>query len=142
VQASRSLSDRPALSRKMTRACLDEIAASRADITTIDTWRNAPDVSAVMPTPGHPAYEIHDIADGTKLGQEVRRSAPEGLRSVVLESAAPVQTPIDDGPALPHAEVIRSIFDACTAEARCASAYPDLKARFSALFDKPERHRS
>lgn len=66
------------------------------------------------------------------------RAAPEGLRSVVLDSVAPVQVPIYDTLALPHAEAIQGIFDACTADAKCAAAYPDLKNRFWALFTKLE----
>lgn len=138
VQATKGLGDAAALTRKMTRACLDEIAASGADITKINTWQNAQDVQAVMHTLGYPTYNIYGISYGTKLGQEVMRSAPEGLRSVVLDSVAPVQAPIYDTLALPHAEAIQSIFDACTADAKCAAAYPDLKARFWALFTRLE----
>lgn len=47
-----------ALTRQMTRACLDEIAASGADITKINTWQNAQDVQAVMRTLGYPVYNI------------------------------------------------------------------------------------
>jgi pimeloyl-ACP methyl ester carboxylesterase len=136
VQATKGLGDRVALTRTMTRACLDEIAASGADITKINTWQNAQDVRAVMHTLGYPTYNIYGISYGTKLGQEVMRSAPEGLRSVVLDSVAPVQAAIYDTLALPHAEAIQGIFDACTADAKCAAAYPDLKARFWALFTK------
>lgn len=138
VQATQGLGDRVALTRKMTRACLDEIAASGADITKINTFQNAQDVRAVMHTLGYPVYNIYGISYGTKLGQEVMRSAPEGLRSVVLDSVAPVQVPIYDTLALPHAEAIEGIFDACTADAKCAAAYPDLKTRFWALFAKLE----
>ena len=66
------------------------------------------------------------------------RAAPKGLRSVVLDSVAPVQVPIYDTLALPHAEAIQGIFDACTADAKCAAAYPDLRNRFWALFNKLE----
>lgn len=135
VQATKGMGDTVALTRKMTRACLDEIAASGADITKINTWQNAQDVQAVMHTLGYPTYNIYGISYGTKLGQEVMRSAPEGLRAVVLDSVAPVQVPIYDTLALPHAEAIQSIFDACTADPKCAAAYPDLKNRFWALFD-------
>ena len=138
VQATKGLGDRVALTRAMTRACLDEIAASGADITKINTWQNAQDVQAVMQTLGYPVYNIYGISYGTKLGQEVMRSAPEGLRSVVLDSVAPVQARIYDTLALPHAEAIQSIFDTCTADAKCAAAYPDLKARFWTLFDRLE----
>lgn len=138
VRATQGPGDRVALTRKMTRACLDEIAASGADITKINTFQNAQDVRAVMHTLGYPVYNIYGISYGTKLGQEVMRSAPEGLRSVVLDSVAPVQVPIYDTLALPHAEAIEGIFDACTADAKCAAAYPDLKTRFWALFAKLE----
>jgi pimeloyl-ACP methyl ester carboxylesterase len=136
VKASRGVGDTVALTRKMTRACLDEIAASGADITRINTWQNAQDVRAVMRTLGYPTYNIYGISYGTKLGQEVMRSAPEGLRSVVLDSVAPVQAPIYDTLALPHAEAIQSIFDTCKADAKCNAAYPDLQSRFWALFVK------
>jgi pimeloyl-ACP methyl ester carboxylesterase len=135
VGATMGLGDTVALTRQMTRACLDEIAASGADITKINTLQNAQDVQAVMHTLGYPVYNIYGISYGTKLGQEVMRAAPEGLRSVVLDSVAPVQVPIYDTLALPHAEAIQGIFDACTADAKCAAAYPDLKTRFWALFD-------
>lgn len=135
VKATQGIGDTVALTRTMTRACLDEIAASGADITKINTWQNAQDVSAVMHTLGYPTYNIYGISYGTKLGQDVMRSAPEGLRSVVLDSVAPVQVPIYDTLALPHAEAIQGIFDACAADAKCAAAYPDLKNRFWALFD-------
>ncbi len=106
VQATKGLGDAVALTRRMTRARLDEIAASGADITKINTWQNAQDVRAVMHTLGYPTYNIYGISYGTKLAQEVMRSAPEGLRSVVLDSVAPVQVPIYDTLALPHAEAI------------------------------------
>jgi pimeloyl-ACP methyl ester carboxylesterase len=138
VQATKGLGDTVALTRKMTRACLDEIEASGADITKINTWQNAQDVRAVMHTLGYPVYNIYGISYGTKLGQEVMRSASDGLRSVVLDSVAPVQAPIYDTLALPHAESIQGIFDACTADAKCAAAYPDLRNRFWALFTKVE----
>lgn len=139
VKASRGLGDRVALTRKMTRTCLDEIAAAGADITKINTWQNAQDVSAVMHALGYPTYNIYGISYGTKLGQEVMRSASDGLRSVVLDSVAPVQVPIYDTLALPHAEAIQSVFDTCKADAKCNAAYPNLQSRFWALFARLEK---
>ncbi len=134
VKAAQGQGD-PDLMRQMTRDCLDEIKASGADITKINTWQNAQDVRAVMHSLGYPSYNIYGISYGTKLGQEVMRSASDGLRSVVLDSVAPVQVPIYDTLALPHAEAIQGVFDACSADAKCAEAYPDLKARFWRLFE-------
>jgi pimeloyl-ACP methyl ester carboxylesterase len=133
VDATRGLGDRQALTREMTRACLDEIRASGADISKINTEQNAMDVSAVMHALGYPTYNIYGISYGTKLGQEVMRTAPEGVRSVVLDSVAPVSAAIYDTLALPYAEAIQHVFDYCTADPKCAAAYPDLRNRFWAV---------
>lgn len=124
------------IQRRAIRNCLDEIKASGADITAINTLQNAKDVRALMSALGAPVYNIFGTSYGTKLGQEVMRSAPEGLRSVVLDSVWPVQVPFYDLMALPIAEGIESVFEQCAADAKCAAAYPDLKRRFWALWNK------
>jgi pimeloyl-ACP methyl ester carboxylesterase len=121
---------------EVTRACLDELAASGADISKINTEQNARDVQAVMRALGYPVYNAYGLSYGTKLGLEVMRTAPEGLRSVVLDSVAPPHVPTYDTIALPSAESFEAIFDQCAADAGCAAAYPNLKARFWALFSK------
>ncbi|MCU0934983.1 MAG: alpha/beta hydrolase [Gammaproteobacteria bacterium] len=136
VQATRGVGDVAELSRRAIRACLDEIKANGADISTINTLQNAYDVRALMRALGRPTYNIFGTSYGTKLGQEVMRSAPEGLRSVILDSVWPVQVPMYDLMGLPIAEGIQSVFDQCAADAKCAAAYPDLKNRFWALWAK------
>jgi pimeloyl-ACP methyl ester carboxylesterase len=136
VQATQGEGDLPAIGRKAIRACLDEIKANGADISTINTLQNAYDVRALMRAIGRPSYNIFGTSYGTKLGQEVMRSAPEGLRAVILDSVWPVQVPMYDLMGLPIAEGIQSVFDQCAADARCAAAYPDLKNRFWVLWAK------
>ncbi len=121
---------------EVTRACLDELAASGADLSKINTEQNARDVQAVMRALGYPVYNAYGISYGTKLGLEVMRSAPEGLRSVVLDSVAPPHLPTYDTLALPYAESFEAVFDQCAADAGCAAAYPNLKARFWALYSQ------
>jgi pimeloyl-ACP methyl ester carboxylesterase len=130
VDATRGIGDKLALTRAMTEACVDEIKASGADISMINTEQNAMDVRAVMQALGYPTYNIYGISYGTKLGQEVMRTAPDGLRSVVLDSVAPVGAAIYDTLALPYAEAIQHVFDYCTADPKCDAAYPDLRNRF------------
>jgi pimeloyl-ACP methyl ester carboxylesterase len=138
IKAARSGGLSPAATGKVTRDCLDEIAASGADISQINTAQNARDVRAVMRALGYPVYNIYGISYGTKLSQEVMRTAPEGLRSVILDSVAPVQAPVYEQLALPYAESIQYVFDLCSADAKCAAAYPNLRARFWALSAKLE----
>jgi pimeloyl-ACP methyl ester carboxylesterase len=120
----------------VTRACLDELAAAGADLSKINTEQNARDVQAVMRALGYPVFNLYGISYGTKLGLEVMRTAPDGVRAAVLDSVAPPQVPTYDTLALPHAESIGAIFTLCAADAACAAAYPNLKARFWALFSR------
>lgn len=125
--------DRQALTREMTRSCLAEIRASGADISKINTEQNAMDVGAVMKALGYPVYNVYGISYGTKLGLEVMRTAPEGVRSVVLDSVAPPSVALYDTLGLPYAEAIQHVFDYCAADAKCAAAYPNLRERFWAV---------
>jgi pimeloyl-ACP methyl ester carboxylesterase len=126
----------PHLQADLMRACIAEVTRGGLDIANINTQQNARDVQAVMRALGYPAYNIYGISYGTKLGLEVMREAPEGLRAVVLDSVAPPHVPVYDTLALPHAEAFQSIFDQCAAVPACDAAYPNLRARFWALFER------
>ncbi|MCU0835663.1 MAG: alpha/beta hydrolase [Chromatiaceae bacterium] len=121
VQATGATRTKPTggaqLPPEVTRACLDELAAAGTDISKINTEQNARDVRAVMRALGYPVYNVYGISYGTKLGLEVMRTAPEGLRSVVLDSVAPPPVPTYDTIALPYAESFEAIFDQCAANA-------------------------
>lgn len=138
IAASGSETEMIRLGRQAIRSCLDEIAATGADVSTINTQQNARDVQALMTALGHDSYNIFGTSFGTKLGQEVMRSAPGGLRAVILDSVWPVQVPMYDLMGLPIAENIRSPFALCAADTACAAAYPDLEKRFWALWAKLE----
>jgi pimeloyl-ACP methyl ester carboxylesterase len=117
-------------------SCLAELAANGTDITKINTVQNALDVQAVMRALGYPTYNVYGISYGTKLGLEVMRSAPDGVRAVVLDSVAPPNEPIYDKLITPHAEAIEAIFTLCAEDADCNAAYPDLKNRFWPVLEK------
>jgi len=59
--------DEPAnLPPALTRACLDELAASGADLSKINTEQNARDVQAVMRALGYPVCNVYGLSYGTK----------------------------------------------------------------------------
>ncbi len=113
ADAAKPGGEAPQLPPAVTRACLDELAAAGADLSKINTEQNARDVQAVMRALGYPVFNVYGISYGTKLGLEVMRTAPEGLRAVVLDSVAPPHVPTYDTLALPHAESIEAIFTLC-----------------------------
>ena len=108
--------------------CAAELVAEGTDLTAYNTYQNALDVRALMQALGYVDYNIYGVSYGTTLGLEVMRSAPEGVRSVVLDSVSPPQAKVYDENAKPEQESIQAVLDQCAADEACAKAYPDLEA--------------
>ena len=113
--------------------CVDELYASGADLTQYNTANNARDVRALMSALGYPEYNIFGISYGTKLALEVLRTAPEGVRAVILDGVAPPNVKLYDELFPPHADAIEALFDQCAADDACSEAYPDLRSKFIEL---------
>ncbi|MHA3976398.1 alpha/beta fold hydrolase [Halovulum sp. GXIMD14794] len=114
----------PGLEDELVAACLAELKDGGVDIRHINTAQNARDVRALVTALGYDDYNIYGISYGTKLGLEVMRSAPEGLRAVVLDSVAPPTAALYDELMLPYWESVERTFDTCAAQPKCAEAYP------------------
>lgn len=108
--------------------CIGEIKASGVDLSLYNTTQSAHDVRAIADALGYKAYNAFGISYGTKLGQELLRSAPEGLRSLVIDSISRVDNPAYDTNGVPLDQALGWIVDYCAADAACAAAYPGLDA--------------
>jgi pimeloyl-ACP methyl ester carboxylesterase len=116
--------------------CLDEIKAKSGDITAYNTTQNAYDTQALMRALGYPEWNLYGISYGTQLALEVMRSAPEGTRSVVIDSVFPTDVKGYDENIKPLQESIQATLDQCAADPACAAAYPDLEGTLVRLAEK------
>ncbi|GGG83104.1 hypothetical protein GCM10011415_36150 [Salipiger pallidus] len=116
--------------------CVDEILASGADLPAYNTANNARDVQALMRTLGYPEYNIYGISYGTRLALEVMRTAPDGMRSVVIDGVAPPTQKIYDDLLGPVVDTLDALLDQCAADADCATAYPDLEGDINRTFER------
>lgn len=116
--------------------CIEEIKASGADLSAYNTENNARDVRALASALGYGEYNVYGISYGTRLALEVMRTAPEGVRSVVIDGVAPAFVPILDTFNTPFADALDKLADQCAADAACHAAYPDVSASFNAAFEK------
>ncbi|QQA41290.1 alpha/beta hydrolase [Pelagovum pacificum] len=107
--------------------CVGEIYDSGVDLPLYNTTQSAQDVRAIMDTLGYPTYNAFGISYGTKLAMELARSAPRGLRAVVIDSISMVDNPAYDTNAVPVDEALGWIVDFCAEDAACAEAFPDLE---------------
>lgn len=116
--------------------CLDEIKAKSGDITAYNTTQNAFDTQALMRALGYPEWNLYGISYGTQLALEVMRSAPEGTRSVVIDSVFPTDVRGYDENLKPVQEAIQATLDQCAADPACAAAYPDLESTLVRVAEK------
>ncbi|MET3901007.1 pimeloyl-ACP methyl ester carboxylesterase [Devosia sp. UYZn731] len=108
--------------------CFSELEATGVNVADYNTQQNAYDVRAIMSALGYPTYNAIGISYGTLLGQELLRSAPEGLRSLIIDSIDAADVPTYDTNGVPLDEAIGAVVDQCAADAACAAAFPDLEA--------------
>jgi pimeloyl-ACP methyl ester carboxylesterase len=121
---------------EMFSRCMDEIKAKSGDITAYNTTQNALDTQALMRALGYEEWNLYGISYGTQLALEVMRSAPEGTRSVVIDSVFPTDVRGYDENIKPLQESIQATLDQCAADPGCAAAYPDLEGTLARVADK------
>jgi pimeloyl-ACP methyl ester carboxylesterase len=116
--------------------CLDEIKAKSGDISAYNTTQNALDTQALMRALGYGEWNLYGISYGTQLALEVMRSAPEGTRSVVIDSVFPPDVRGYDENVKPLQESIQATLDQCAADPACTAAYPDLEGTLVRVAEK------
>lgn len=107
--------------------CLAETVATGVDLSLYNTTQSARDVRAIMDALGYPTYNAFGISYGTKLAQELMRTAPDGLRSVVIDSISRVDSPAYDTNGVPADQALGWVVDYCMADDACAAVYPNLE---------------
>lgn len=107
--------------------CIAETIATGIDLRQYNTTQNARDVRAIMDALGYPVYNAFGISYGTKLGQELLRAAPEGLRSLVIDSISLIDQAAYDTNGVPPDQALGWIVDYCAEDEACAEAFPDLE---------------
>ncbi|MDB5586094.1 MAG: TAP-like family protein [Devosia sp.] len=116
--------------------CIGELQAAGVDLAAYNTTQNALDVSSIVKALGYHSYNLYGISYGTKLALEVMRSAPEGLRAVIIDGVVPAQVKDYDTTAVPADEATHLVTEQCAADAACNAAYPDLGRITRELLDK------
>lgn len=137
--------DRELLSRPITREekvrnemdgmvrCRERLVAEGIDLSAYTSAQSASDLADLRQALGYPSWSVFGISYGTRLALTLMRDHPEGLRSVILDSAYPPQVNLHtDMPANTH-QVFQTLFASCAASRNCARAYPNLESTFYKL---------
>jgi pimeloyl-ACP methyl ester carboxylesterase len=110
------------------------------DLPAYNHTEMAADIDLVLTKLGYDQFNLFGTSAGTMVAQDVMRSYPERLRAVVMNAA------VSNGPALFEemflnaAASLEQYFGMCEADEACATAYPNIEARFLDMLR--ERNRS
>jgi pimeloyl-ACP methyl ester carboxylesterase len=116
--------------------CRERLEADGVDLAAYTTAANADDLEVVRTALSVDRWNLYGISYGTRLGLEILRRHPEGVRSAVLDSAYPPDVAPYESLASNHARALDAFFATCRADAACVERYEDLESVFWPLVDQ------
>jgi pimeloyl-ACP methyl ester carboxylesterase len=117
-------------SREVYQACHDRLVEQGINLSAYNSAENAADLDDIRRALGYDEWNLYGVSYGTRLALTAMRDHSEGIRSVVLDSAVPLQADLlaEIGPNAERAMDL--LFERCGADAACDSAYPELETVF------------
>ncbi len=116
--------------------CHERLLAAGIDLSAYNSRENAADINDLRLALGYEQVNLFGGSYGTRLALFVLRDHPDGVRSVILESAYPPQIDLLSAGAASFQRSLDLLFAGCAAHAQCSSRHPDLETRFYALVDR------
>ncbi|MEO7431251.1 MAG: alpha/beta hydrolase [Dokdonella sp.] len=120
--------------RTQTRVCLDEVSKT-ADPAQYTTTVAVEDLEAVRQALGAPTFDLVGVSYGTRVAQQFLRRYPDGVRSVVLDSAVPNEQILGSDFSVALDAALKAQFADCTRTPACAKALGDPYANLYRLRD-------
>ena len=106
------------------------------DAGDYNSVESAKDIDLIRRGLGLNRISLYGTSYGTLLAQHVVRVMPEGsIESIVLDGVVPMGRDLRRDLPTHMADVIRATFEACSEDAECAEAYPNLESEFDTLID-------
>jgi pimeloyl-ACP methyl ester carboxylesterase len=120
--------------------CRDRLIAQGAKLAAYDSRSSAADMEELRvllgKQRGFNAWNVVGSSYGSRLALESMRRFPTGIRSVVLDG--PLPTTINQFYDANMLDALTEVLVACSRQATCEKAFPDLKARFSEALERLE----
>jgi pimeloyl-ACP methyl ester carboxylesterase len=113
--------------------CRERLVDEGVDLTAYNSAENAADVADLRLALGYDAWNLYGISYGTRLAQTIVRDYPQGIRSIILDSAYPLAANLQVETAVNADRAFSVFFAGCAADEACAAAYPDLAQVFADL---------
>ncbi|TYP87568.1 alpha/beta hydrolase [Blastococcus xanthinilyticus] len=116
--------------------CRQRLVDEGVDFADYDSAASAADLEDLRVALGYDEWNLYGVSYGTRLAQAAMRDHPDGIRSVVLDSAYPVDADLYEETPGNAVRAMAALFATCAEDPACAAEYPDLEQRFSNLVDE------
>jgi pimeloyl-ACP methyl ester carboxylesterase len=119
----------------LVQTCHQRLASS-VDTSAYTSAASAQDVQALRQALGYAEWNLIGVSYGARLALTTLRDAPDGIRSVILDSVYAPQFNLYTE-LLPNSErALSELFAACEADTACNKAYPRLATVFWDLYER------
>ncbi|HWQ16110.1 MAG TPA: alpha/beta fold hydrolase, partial [Roseiflexaceae bacterium] len=121
------------------RACSRRLRREGVDLKQYNSAATAADVADLRVALRLEQLNLLGVSYGTRAALTAMRDNPEGIRSVILDSAYPPQVDAYTEEASNAAAAIESLLRGCAEDRACARAYPKLDRTFYRLVERLNR---
>lgn len=119
-----------AIPERLVRECLEQLEADPRQYVTPLAVADLEEVRAAL---GYDKLNLWGGSYGTRVALEYLRRHGKHVRTVTLDGAAPATMKLPLSFVADGEAALKQMLDACDAQVRCRSTYPDLRAAIAAL---------
>lgn len=121
-------------------ACREQLLAQGVDPTAYHSVASARDLGDLRRALGYDSWNLLGLSYGTRLALAALREAPNGIRSVILDSTLPPDVAHWANGGERFSRSLRLAFDQCAADPDCQEAFPTLEEDFYAVIADLEQN--
>jgi len=131
-----SLATRNQLEAAFLQACQDKLLNQGIDLSAYNSAESAADINDLRIVLGYDQINLYGISYGSRLALTMMRDHPDGIRSVILDSALPPHANLNQEITLNFHRALKAVFEACATDPSCSLNYPDLETSFYQVVDE------
>ena len=131
--------------REQLARCGEYMRSAGYDLSQYNSVTSAHDLQDLRRALGYEQWNLHAASYGTRLALVAMREAPQGIRSVVLDSPSPPNRAAWFNKPADYVDILKRLSAACAAQSTCNDAFPDLERTFWKTvedFDRAPRTRT
>jgi len=116
--------------------CRQRLVDDGVDFADYNSAASAADLEDLRVALEYDEWNLYGISYGTRLAQQAMRDHPDGIRSVVLDSAYPADADLYEEMPGNAERAMEALFATCADDPACAARYPGLDRTFQDLVAK------